>query len=235
MISIAIVEDDKIAADTLERYLNKYSQTLEDKFQITWYQDALAFLEGYRGVDLVFMDIQMPRLNGMDGALRLRKLDTQAVLIFVTNMAQYAVKGYEAEALDFIVKPLSYSDFSFKMKRAMTSIKMSRQKDIVIMLSMGMRRISSDELYYVEVRGHNLTYHLAEEELKVRGTMSNTEKQLSEWEFLRCNSCYLINPRHIEWVRGYTVKVGTDELQVSHPRKKKFLEELSLYYSKGGA
>lgn len=234
MISIAIVEDDKTAADTLQKFLDKYKEESGEKFQSTWYQDAVTFLESYRGVDLVFMDIQMPNMNGMEGAMRLRKLDTQVVLIFVTNMAQYAVKGYEADALDFIVKPLSYSNFTFKMKRAMNAIQMSMNKDIVIKQSSGMMRIRANELYYVEVRGHNLTYHLAQDEVLVRGSMNTAENQLSEWNFLRCNNCYLINPRYIEWIRGCVVKVGNDELQISHPRKKKFLEDLARWYSKGG-
>jgi DNA-binding LytR/AlgR family response regulator len=234
MIRVAIVEDETAAAQTLQRYLEQYQQETGETFQVTWFQNAVSFLEPYRGFDLVFMDILMPHLNGMDGALRLREMDTQVKLIFVTNMAQYAVRGYEASALDFMLKPVSYSDFLFKMKRAMSAIQISRQREIVVTQPTGIIRISSNDLLYVEVRGHRLVYHTERQQVEARGTMENAEKQLSAWHFLRCNNCYLVNPRYIDWVRGYVVKVGEAELQISHPRKKKFMECLSAWYAQGG-
>lgn len=235
MLQVAIVEDSEDAAKLLRDYLTRYESTVDERFHVTCFSNAVAFLEPYRGYDLVFMDIEMPHMNGMEGALRLRTVDTQAKLIFVTNMAQFAARGYEAEALDFMVKPVAYADFSFKMKRAMNAIQISRKKELVILQPSGMVRVSSDELLYVEVRGHSLTYHLAGQSIQSRGTMERAEEQLAPLSFLRCNSCYLVNPRYIDWVRGYTVKVGGEELQISHPRRKKFMESLSQWYGKGGA
>ena len=122
MLQVAIVEDSEDAAKLLRDYLTRYESTVDERFHITCFSNAVAFLEPYRGYDLVFMDIEMPHMNGMEGALWLRTVDTQAKLIFVTNMAQFAARGYEAEALDFMVKPVAYADFSFKMKRAMNAI-----------------------------------------------------------------------------------------------------------------
>ncbi len=234
MLRIAIVEDEQEAAENLQSYLEEFQKTASEQFHITRFPNVVSFLEPYRGFDLVFMDIQLPHMNGMEGALRLRKTDTQIKIIFVTNMAQYAAKGYEADALDFIIKPVSYSDFAFKMKRAMNSIRISRKKEFMLSLPSGIVRIGSDELLYVEVRGHNLTYHTAEKTIQARGTMERAEEQLAPWNFLRCNNCYLVNPRYIEWVRGYTVKVGDEELQISHPRRKKFMEQLGEWFVKGG-
>lgn len=234
MLRVAIVEDEGQAAELLREYLERYQKTAAEQFHITKFSNAVAFLEPYRGFDLVFMDIEMPHMNGMEGALRLRKLDTQAALIFVTNMAQYAVRGYEADALDFMIKPVSYSEFTFKMKRAMSAIRVNRKKELMISQPSGMVRVSSDELCYVEVRGHNLTYHTGGQEIMARGTMERAEEQLAPWNFLRCNNCYLVNPRYIDWVRGYTVKVGDAQLQISHPRRKKFMEQLGEWYVKGG-
>lgn len=234
MIRIAIVEDQDAAAQTLEGYLQRFREATAEEFQITRYADALAFLNPYLGFDLVFMDIQMPYLDGLSGAARLREIDTHVKLIFVTNMAQYAVRGYEVDALDFVVKPIAYTDFVFKMKRALRAISVSRQKQLAIMQPNGMVRLHSGEVKYVEVRGHNLIYHTADREFQLRGTMKSAQEQLAEWDFLRCNNCYLVNPRHIRWVRDYTVKVGDTELQISHPRKKQFMEELSNWYARGG-
>lgn len=231
MITVAIVEDEPSAAKQLTDFLEKFEKEYGEHFQIEYYNNAGSFLEPYRQVEIVFMDIQMPGINGMEGARILRETDKETKLIFVTNMAQYAVQGYEVEALDFVVKPVNYKDFSFKLKRAVNEVKNTRHNLIEIKIPGGMERIAASDLLYVEVEQHIVIYHLRDRTLEVRGAMKTVESNLKQWHFLRCNSCYLINPRHIEWVHGYEVKVGEDILQISHPRKKKFLEELADYYS----
>ncbi len=235
MLHIAIIEDEDKAAETLCGYLRRFEEEMEEPAQVTRFSDARPFLEAETGYDLVFMDIELPGMNGMEAARQLRSKDRQAKLIFVTNMAQYAVEGYQVDALDFMVKPVTYSDFSFKMKRALSAIKMSRVQWLVIQQSTGLTRISSGELLYVEVQGHTLTYHLERREpVKARGTLTDAERSLRQCHFLRCNNCYLVNPEKIRWVRGYLVNVGGDELQISHPRRKQFLKDLGEWYAKGG-
>lgn len=80
--------------------------------------NGLNFIEDYPGCDIVFMDIEMPQMNGIEAAKKLRAFDTQCSLIFVTNMARYAVAGYEVDAMDFLVKPVGYFNFSMKLKKA---------------------------------------------------------------------------------------------------------------------
>ena len=84
---------------------------------------------------------------------------------------------------------------------------------------------------YVEVMKHRLYYHLIEDTLEVTGTIAKAEEELKQFGFLKCNQCYLVNPRFISKIQGYEVVVGNVTLLISRPRKKAFLEELAKWYS----
>lgn len=135
MIEIAMVEDEAEAADLLRSYIDRYSKENEKMFAVTRYDSAIAFLTDYKPkFDLIFMDIELPDLNGMEASRKLREIDRTTALIFVTNMAQFAIKGYEVEALDFVVKPVSYYNFALKMQKAIDRIESNREREIHITL-----------------------------------------------------------------------------------------------------
>lgn len=228
MFKIAIVEDNRMATEKLQGYLERYAKENGETFDIAVFADALAFLDSYRRIyDMVFMDIELPFINGMEAAQRLREIDQQVVLIFVTNMAQFAVKGYEVDALDYLVKPVHYGDFGLKLHRAVSRLKKS-QEAILVQRQSGMVRLRLQEIGYIEVRGHTLIFHTESGELTGNGTLHELEVKLRDKGFLRCNKCYLVNQRHIAAVQGYTlVMAHGEELQISRPRKKAFMSELA--------
>ena len=109
MAKIAVVEDNTAVREELCGFIAKYAQESGRKLDVTPFADGSQIVEPYRpGFDIIFLDIEMPRLGGMPTAERIRQLDPEVVLIFVTNMAQYAIRGYEVDALDFVLKPVSY-------------------------------------------------------------------------------------------------------------------------------
>ena len=128
MIRIAIVEDEKVYSDLIKEYLDRYLKEYKDDiigFDISVYDNAISFLENYKPsrCDLVFLDIMMPHIDGMRAAEKLREVDNSVIIIFITNMGDYAVRGYDVNATAFIKKPVSYSDFEAKLKRAVFEIK----------------------------------------------------------------------------------------------------------------
>lgn len=228
MFKIAIVEDHAAAAEKLRSFLERYGEENEEHFDITVFPDALEFLHSYKRIyDMVFMDIELPFIDGMEAARRLRNVDQQVILIFVTNMARYAVKGYEVDALDYLVKPVHYGDFELKLRRALGR-REAGQEAILVARQSGFLRLRLREIRYIEVRGHTLIFHTEAEQIKGSGTLLETEEKLKSRGFLRCNKCYLVNQRHIAAVQGYTlVMTGGEELQISRPRKKSFMSELA--------
>lgn len=228
MLKIAIIEDNKAEADRLREFLDRFSQQGSTTLCVDVFGEALSFLEHYKPVyDIVFMDIEMPYLDGMEAARRLREVDQKILLIFVTNMAQFAVKGYEVDALDYIVKPIQYQDFKQKFQRAV--MRCRNDADAVLVAQQDrVSRILLRDICYIEVRGHRLIYHTEQGMADGGGTLRETEAQLRGKGFLRCNKCYLVNFRHIVTVRGSTLLMtGGDELTISRPRKKDFMRELA--------
>jgi len=235
-MNIALVEDDAIAANTITEYAKRYSLQYGAELNLTVFVNGENFLDNYRHstFSVVFMDIDLPGINGLEAARQLRYTDQQIVLIFVTKMAQYAQKGYEVDALDFIVKPVNYADFCLKMMRALNVARSRENHLVTVPTGSGFCRLSTDKIMFVEVMGHQLKYQLVDGTLEVRGTLSEVEKSLNSKGFLRCSNCYLVNSRFINSVRGYDLDVGGHVLKISHPRHRRFVEELMDLYSGRG-
>ena len=131
MWKIAIVEDEPKEAKRLEANLLRFAEENGETFELSHFSNAILFLTNYRPLyDLVFMDIEMPGLNGMEAAFRLRETDPVVKLIFVTNMAHYAAKGYEVAAFRFLIKPVSYQSLSLSMKPALLQLKSEKKSKI---------------------------------------------------------------------------------------------------------
>ena len=228
MVRIKILEDDPADRDTLIECLRKYEREQGQSFSITAYDNPSDFMDNYHmDADLIFMDIELPGINGMEAAHRLREIDRQVILIFVTNMAQFAVKGYEVDALDYIIKPAQYGPLSIKLDRAAQRWRAAAES-VMVALPTGTQRLLLWEIYYIEVQGHKLTYHTEKGQLPGTGTLQDAEQRLHGKGFLRCNKCYLVNQKHIQTVTGSDVVLSNGEkLQISRLRKKEFMEELA--------
>jgi len=235
MINVAIVEDDDSTSVLMENYIQKYSQQKNIEVNVTRYNEAISFLSEFRKVyDIIFMDIEMPNLNGIDAAKKIRMVDKQVVLIFVTNMAQYAVKGYEVDALDFIVKPAYYSTIVQKLDKSLKIIRANQDDEMIITRANGFVRLLVSNILYLEVRGHKIQYHANDETIVATGSLTELETRLKPKNFMRCNNCYLINPKHIKSISGMMITMkNDDELLISHPKKKTFLKELADWLGQG--
>lgn len=232
MRNIAIVEDEDLAAQALIDHIKQYEAQTGQSFQIFRFANGADFLQDYRAVyAVVFLDVQMPKMNGLETALQLRRCDKNVSIIFITNLVQYALKGYEVDAVSYLIKPVSYYDFSMKFKKALDIYLLNEDRSFTVNTPGGLCRISTDRLMYVEIMNHRLFYHLIDDVIEMTGVLSGVEQQLSRFGFLRCNKCYLVNPKFIVKVKGSTVQVGDNLLQIGRPRRAAFLAELANWYA----
>jgi len=230
MYHIAIVEDETEYANEIQDFLQKYQEENDVRFKISVYRDGAEIVENYEAIyDLILLDIEMPKLNGMEAAEKIREKDEEVVLMFITNVATYAIRGYEVGALDFVMKPVNYYTFSMKITRALKRVKQKEQHSILINLLDGVKRLEIQQIYYIEVQNRMLHYYTTEGEYVVRGTMQSVEQALAPYSFVKCNHWYMVNLRHVREVRKNTVVVGKTELEISRRNKTPFLKELTDY------
>ncbi len=233
MIRIALVDDNKKDLAVMQKYLQTAQESGGyEEFTFDSFTNSMEFIEAYHGkYDIIFLDIEMPLLDGMEVAKRLRRMGSDSCIVFITNMPQYAVQGYEVEALAYLIKPVRFFHFSQLLKRAIDRMKKRRteERSIVINTRQEVKVVPSSTIRYIEVESHNLVFHTTEGEFRTRASLKAIEEQLGGMSFCRCNSCYLVNLRYVDSVVGTTVRVGGDELLMSRHKKKEFVEQYMKY------
>ena len=237
MLNVAIVDDENAIADLLREMLARYSAERNIDVTTDHYTNPVLFLTQYTNrFDLVLLDIEMPELNGLDTAKRLRETDDEVPLIFITNMRQYAIKGYEVNASDFIVKPVSYYDLSMKLDRVLKRRRAKNEEVITVKTDAGLKYLPLETIFYVEINTHKLLYHTVDGVFEGRGTLKKIEPLFTANGFSKCNNYCLINLRYVSGIEGYSVfvKEGANaknktEIIISRPRKKEFLLALNKY------
>lgn len=236
MLKIMILEDNPAELRRLTDCLSRFSSD-EPGFQFTLetYDRGIAFTDAYRrDADIVFLDIRLPDMLGMDVARHIRSIDENVMIIFVTSLTQYAIEGYSVDAFDYILKPVQYPSFSSKLRRAMREISY-REPELFLDLrdKEGGRRISAGSVIYIESSGHDLDFHTGEGVIRQWGTLAKFEELLSPAHFVRCHTSFLVNLKYVQAVRKDEIVAGGDVIPISRPKRREFLAALARY--KGGS
>lgn len=234
--TVAIIEDSDGEYDVLKAQLERFAAESEKyAFECVRFNDAESFLQYYKPMyDLIFMDIGLPDMNGLEATRRLREMDDKVLLMFITNMSKFAVSGYEVGAFDFVVKPIKYASLRLKLLHAMDKLDTDEDKKICVPFSGEDARgsakiISASTIKYVEVMDHSIIIHTTSGDINTYGTLKKIENMLQSDSFCKCNSCYLVNLKYVRQIKDFTVIVADDEISVSHAKKKEFLRALGAY------
>ncbi|MDO5326349.1 MAG: LytTR family DNA-binding domain-containing protein [Clostridia bacterium] len=229
MLLIAVVDDDPKDAALLKGHVEEYCRKNDHAALVRVYSDGLDFIRAAETHDIVFLDIQMNKLDGLETARIMRKINHESVLIFVTNMAQFAIKGYEVDALDFIIKPASMASIVYVMDKAMKRIDGGARSMFSLKTQEGTISLSANDIAYVEVFDHNLVYHTTRGEYTVRGRLSDVSEKLDPERFVMCNRSFIVNLRHVSNVTAEYLLIGDTRISVSKSHRKELMKRFSSF------
>lgn len=221
---VGIVDDELAEREKLQEYLCRFAQEQGISFDVDSYENADELLNQYEMVyDILLFDIDMPGTNGIEAARQIRRVDKNTVLLFVTNIAQYAINGYEVDAVDYIIKPIGYYDFALKFQRAARRAARHADRYLVLDSTDGTRRVKVSGIRYVEVMGHYLSFHGAEEVYRVRANIRDYEQQLRPYGFCQIHKSFLVNMEHIEQICTGEIRMDKTTLPIGRVYKEELL------------
>ncbi len=238
MYTIAVVDDEQTQIDKIKTYLARYfneNGNGRKQHVATSFLDGSELLKDYKPkFDIIFLDVEMAGVDGMKAARVIRERDEKSVIIFITRVADYAVSGYEVNALDFMVKPVDYFQFSLKLKKALKYVDSHREKLIKIENNGNVRWLCASQIRYIEIQNHSLIFHMQDEEFKTWGALKNIAEQLDGDDFAYCHRCYLINLRYVTGVLKNDCLLGGEAIAISKYKRKEFMSELARFYGRKG-
>ena len=166
-------------------------------------------------------------MDGMETSAELRKRGDETCLIFITSMAQYALKGYEVSAFDFLVKPLVYELFCIKFEKALSYI--DKKEAYYIKIPNGAKKVSPGQIAYIESNKHYLEFHVHGDVYKMRGTMKEIQEYFLASHFALINSSVLVNLSMVDEWKGNEIKAAEQMFVISQKYKWEFLDRLTVY------
>ena len=229
-MKVAVVDDERACREMMEKYLSDFASETGVAFETAFYADAESFLADAETVrfDLIFMDIKMPGTDGMTAARKLRERDKEAVLIFVTDMAKFAVEGYEVHAFNYVLKPVTYFEFKLKMLKAAEAVSTISPRILEVVSGGTKHYLDIKKVLYVEVINHKLTFHTLTGDFRSTGSLSAVEERIADRAFCRCNSCFLVNLQYVVSVHGGDCELSNGEkLRISQSKRKAFVGALA--------
>lgn len=225
---IAIIDDELEQRNILQNMLEEYAADRKQAFEIVQNSSGINFVSDYKKpFDLIFLDIDMPHMDGIQTAKKLREIDSNALLIFITRMAQYAIHGYEVDAMDFLVKPVSAVNLYTKMDKVVRILH-NRSKRISIVSDRDLIVLSVGDIYYIEGNNQYVIYHTVSGNYRVHTTLKKTEGLLGD-NFARCNNSFIVNLSYVSRLGKDEVIVGDNSLPVSRSYRKSFWNNINRY------
>jgi DNA-binding LytR/AlgR family response regulator len=229
MMTCIAIDDEPKAIEVIERYCQKISlASLKATFREPL--KAIEFLNREK-VDLIFLDINMPDISGMQ---LLQTLSPRPLIIFTTAYSQYAVESYELNALDYLLKPITFERFLMAINKAAAALSSRNttgmDEDAAVLIKSGPQthRVKVNEILYLEKNGNYITIHLKNENILIRENMGDIFDLVPAADFIRVHKSYVVGIRHISMIEVHQLIVNGEKIPIGSTYRDSLRDRLGI-------
>ncbi|MEF9992526.1 MAG: LytTR family DNA-binding domain-containing protein [Romboutsia sp.] len=223
-IIIGICEDNSIHRNILNSYICKFFNILN--YDILEFSSGEELLSKYpNDIDLLFLDIQMQDLNGMDTARKIREFDNNVEIIFATSVLDYVCEGYEVNAYRYMLKPIDYNVFENNMGKCIENIIKKKNDYLTIIDKSKLIKIKFDDILYIETSKRQLIIHTTSGCELIKMSMRKLEKLLNK-DFFRCHNSFIVNLEKVNKIEVSDIYINNATIPISKHRIKQLKAKL---------
>lgn len=232
MLKIAICDDEILICNQLKQMVSDQLDELKKRFEIICYTNIKDLLPFQSDFDIFFLDIQMPDINGIDFAKKIRDEGSHCALIFITALQEYVFDAFGVEAIDYICKPVDVVRLRQALLRAIKWSQKRNDKVLFVQTMYWSKVIKLNSIYYCEVINRKIYLHTQSGIVEYYNKIEEVEKQL-DYRFIKCHRSYIIN---LDFLYEYTKKEVTldngDCIPISKLRRQEFMKTMLQYMKK---
>lgn len=231
MITVVICDDEQAFINRMKEYIKRFSEETKEEFSVREFTSGQTLLSSYHGnFQIIFLDIKMPEIDGIETAKRIRLMDSNVIIIFLTSIVKYVLAGYSVNAANYLIKPLDYKKFKIEMEKAVTRAVSIKNGYITVKNDRGFYKIYLSTLKYIETYQRNTMIHTTKEDIISYKKMQDHEKDLEGYPFVRCHASYIVNLQYIDSVVGNDLTLSSGEIiPISKQKKKDLMQSLAEY------
>jgi two-component system LytT family response regulator len=229
MMTCIAIDDEPKALEVIERYCQKISlASLKATFREPL--KAIEFLNREK-VDLIFLDINMPDISGMQ---LLQTLSPRPLIIFTTAYSQYAVESYDLNALDYLLKPITFERFLMAINKAAAALSSKNtagmDEDAAVFIKSGPQtyRVKVSEILYLEKNGNYITVHLKDGNILIRENMGDIFDLVPAADFIRVHKSYVVGIKHIAMIEVHQLTINNEKIPIGSTYRDSLRDRLGI-------